>query len=151
MNFTIAAFADYLPKVLLVLLVLVVAVLANRVLRFRKVPFLRPFRSFLIWSFALLLILSNLGFDVTSLIAGLGIGGLAVALGLQSTLENIFSSITLLAEKTFAVGDTIRLTGSEEGKVLKMGFRSSILETADKKILIIPNKLLVNGIIEKKQ
>jgi len=131
--------------------VLLVAMLANRLIRFRKVPFLRPFRSFIIWTLAFLLILSNLGFDISSLLAGLGVGGIAVALGLQSTLESFFSSLTLITEKAFVVGDTIKLSGYDEGKVLKIGFRSSILETSEKHILIIPNKLLVSSIIEKKK
>jgi len=131
--------------------VLLIAVLANRLLRFRKIPFLKPFRSFIIWSLAFLLILSNLGFNISSLLAGLGVGGIAIALGLQSTLESFFSSLTLITEKPFALGDTIKLSGYDEGKVLKIGFRSSILETDAKRILIIPNKLLVSSVIEKKK
>jgi len=49
------------------------------------------------------------------------------------------------------LGDTIKLSGYDEGKVLKIGFRSSILETDAKRILIIPNKLLVSSVIEKKK
>lgn len=144
------AWSFYLLKLSLVLAIILAALMANRIIHFEKLPLLKPFRSFLIWTFAFLLILSNLGFNVSSLVAGLGLGGLAVALGLQSTLENIFSSLTLLTEKSFKVGDTIKLSGYEEGKVLKIGFRSSILKTENKYVLIIPNKLLVNGVIEKK-
>lgn len=138
-------------QVLLVAVVLVIVLLAQHFIRLRNVPFLRPFRTFLIWSFALLFILSNLGFDVTSLVAGLGVGGVAIALGLQTTLESLFSSLTIITEKTFHVGETIKLSGYEEGKVLKIGFRSTTLETSAKRILIIPNKLLITGVIDKKK
>lgn len=134
-----------------IIVVLLVAMLANRSTRLRKFPALKPFRSFIIWTLAFLLILSNLGFDISSLLAGLGVGGIAIALGLQSTLESLFSSLTLITEKPFVVGDTIKLSGYDEGTVLKIGFRSSILETAAKRILIIPNKLLVSSVIEKKK
>lgn len=139
----------YISRGVFTLVVISVAMLANRFIRFKKFPFLKPFRRILIWVFAVLLILSNLGFDITSIIAGLGIGGLALALGLQSTLESFFSSLTLLTDKAFVVGDTIRITGYDEGKVLKIGFRSTIIETAKKNILIIPNKILATGVIEK--
>ncbi len=131
--------------------VVLLAVLANRLIRLRKFPMLKPFRSFIIWTLAFLLVLSNLGFNISSLLTGLGVGGLVIALGLQSTLESFFSSLTLIAEKPFTVGDTIKLSGYDEGTVLKIGFRSSILETAAKRILIIPNKLLVSSVIEKKK
>lgn len=131
--------------------VVLLAVLANRLIRLRKFPMLKPFRSFIIWTLTFLLILSNLGFDISSLLAGLGVGGIAIALGLQSTLESFFSSLTLITERPFVVGDTIKLSGYDEGTVLKIGFRSSILETPAKRILIIPNKLLVSSVIEKKK
>lgn len=139
----------YLTRAVFIALVIIAAMLANRFIRFKKLTFLKPFRRVLIWVFAALLILSNLGFDITSIIAGLGIGGLALALGLQSTLESFFSSLTLLTDKAFVVGDTIKITGYDEGKVLKIGFRSTIIETAKKTILIIPNKTLATGVIEK--
>lgn len=135
----------------LIIAVLLIAALANRLIRLRKFPALKPFRSFIIWTLAFLLILSNLGFDISSLLAGLGVGGIAIALGLQSTLESFFSSLTLITEKPFVVGDTIKLSGFDEGTVLKIGFRSSVLETSAKRILIIPNKLLVSSVIEKKK
>lgn len=141
----------YVSRVAFALVVIILAMLANRFIRFKKFTFLKPFRRILIWIFAVLLILSNLGFDISSIIAGLGIGGIALALGMQSTLESFFSSLTLLTEKAFIVGDTIKIAGYDDGKVLKIGFRSTILETDDKRILIIPNKTLVTSVIEKKK
>lgn len=141
----------YLSRAIFVAVVIFFAVLANRLLRFKKFPFLRPFRKVLIWVLAILLILSNLGFNISSIIAGLGIGGLAVALGMQSTLESFFSSLTILTEKTFAVGDTIKISGYDEGTVLKIGFRSTVIETDKNRVLIIPNKTLATSVIEKKR
>jgi MscS family membrane protein len=142
---------DYITKGIFVVVVLALALLARRFIRFRQVPFLKPFRGVLIWGIAFLLILSNLGFNISSLLAAAGIGGIALALGMQSTLESFFSSLTLLTDKAFHVGDTIKIAGYDEGKVLKIGFRSTIVETANKRILIIPNKLLASGVIEKKK
>lgn len=140
----------YLSRAAFIVVVILVAMILNRI-KIRRFTFLKPFRKVIVWSFALLLILSNLGFNISSIIAGLGIGGLALALGMQSTLESFFSSLTLLTDKAFVVGDTIKIAGFDEGKVLKIGFRSTILETSNKTILIIPNKTLATGVIEKKK
>ncbi len=140
----------YLTRSAFIVTVILIAVILNSI-KIRRFTFLKPFRKVMVWSFALLLILSNLGFNISSIIAGLGIGGVALALGMQSTLESFFSSLTLLTDKAFTVGDTIKITGYDEGKVLKIGFRSTILETDKKTILIIPNKTLATGVIEKKK
>ncbi len=140
----------YLTRAVLIVVVILVAVLLNSI-KIRHLTFLKPFRKVIVWCFALLIILSNLGFNISSIIAGLGIGGVALALGMQSTLESFFSSLTLLTDKAFVVGDTIKITGYDEGKVLKIGFRSTIVETDKKTILIIPNKTLATGVIEKKK
>ncbi len=59
----------------------------------------------LLWLAVLILILDNIGFDITTLVAGLGIGGIAVALALQNILGDLFSSLSIVLDKTFAVGD----------------------------------------------
>ncbi len=82
--------------------------------------------------------LQNLGFHVTSLVAGLGIGGLAVALAGQRTLEHLFGGITLVADQPVRVGEFCRF-GDKVGTVIDIGLRSTWLRTPDRTLLSIPN------------
>ena len=95
----------------------------------------------MIWAFALLIILSNWGFNITSLIAGLGIGGIAVAFALQNILSDVFSSFSIFFDKPFQVGDFI-IVGSDMGTVEKIGLKSTRLRTLQGQELVISNKEL---------
>ena len=96
---------------------------------------------------ALMVALSELGYPVTSVIAGLGIGGVALALAAQKTVENLFGSISILADQPFRVGDTIRVDGIE-GTVERIGLRSTRLRTADRTMIIFANGKLADMRIE---
>src|SRR5690606_13885254 len=85
-----------------------------------------------------LFVLSNLDGNVGALIAGLGIGGLAVALAAQDTLCNLFGGIMVLADRPFQVGDWI-VIGDVEGTVEKVGFRSMRVRTFKSSLVTIPN------------
>lgn len=87
---------------------------------------------------ALAVWLENLGFEVTTLLAGLGIGGLAVALALQKPIENLISAITLYASQPVAVGDFYRF-GDKIGTVEEIGLQATIVRTLDNTIITIPN------------
>jgi MscS family membrane protein len=78
------------------------------------------------------------GQDVKTLLAGLGIAGLAVSLAAQDTIRNLFGSIMIFADQPFAIGDTVKLM-DYEGKVEDIGFRSTRLRTADGYVATIPN------------
>src|SRR6185437_319623 len=78
----------------------------------------------LLWVFGIFIVLSNAGVNITSLIAGLGIGGVAVALGLQSILSDLFSSFAIHFDKPFEVGDLI-LVGDQMGFVEKIGIKTT--------------------------
>jgi MscS family membrane protein len=93
---------------------------------------------------AALLVLQNLGYNVAGLLAGLGIGGLAVALAAKETLANLFGSIALLMDRTFQVGDRIK-QGDVEGVVEKIGLRSTRVRTAEGYAVSIPNQLITNA------
>jgi MscS family membrane protein len=80
--------------------------------------------------------------DVSTLLAGLGIGGLAFALGAQDSLKNLFGSFTLIADRPFVVGETVRIGGEGVGKVEYVGLRSTRIRTADDTLLIVPNSNL---------
>jgi MscS family membrane protein len=81
--------------------------------------------------------------NIASLIAGLGIGGLAIALAAKESLENLLGSFTIFLDKPFVIGDLIRINGIE-GTVEKIGFRSTRLRTPEKSYVTVPNKKLVD-------
>ena len=81
--------------------------------------------------------------DVISLITGLGIGGVALALAARATLENLFASFTLFTEQPFIVGDDIEL-GELIGKIEKVGFRSTRIRHVDGSLVFVPNQMLVS-------
>lgn len=87
---------------------------------------------------ALLVWLDNLGFEVTTILAGLGIGGVAVALALQKPIENLISAITLYTSQPVAVGDFCRF-GDNIGTVEEIGLRATKIRTLDDTIITVPN------------
>lgn len=94
-----------------------------------------------IWIVAILVVLSNLGVNITSLVASLGIGGIAIALALQNILGDLFSSFSLFIDKPFKVGDTIAI-GADTGKVEKIGLKSTRIRTLRGEQLVVSNKEL---------
>ncbi len=96
---------------------------------------------------ALMVALSELGYPVTTVIAGLGIGGVALALAAQKTVENLFGSVSILADQPFGVGDTIKVDGIE-GTVETIGLRSTRMRTVERTLVIIPNGKLADMRIE---
>ncbi|MEO7999671.1 MAG: mechanosensitive ion channel family protein, partial [Gemmatimonadaceae bacterium] len=96
---------------------------------------------------ALLVALSQFGYQVTSLLAGLGIGGIAVALAGQKTIEHLFGSVSLAADKAFRVGDFVRV-GTLEGTVERIGLRSTSFRTQERTIVRVPNGRLAEERIE---
>lgn len=84
-------------------------------------------------------ILSELGFPVSSLLAGLGIGGVAVALAGQKTVENLFGAFSLGIDQPFRLGDWVSVEGGVSGHVERIGMRSTRLRTAERTLVTIPN------------
>lgn len=101
----------------------------------------------LLWIIGGLTILSNLGIDVTSMITGLGIGGIAIALALQNVLSDMFASFSIFIDKPFKVGDYIK-AGSDSGTVEKIGIKTTRLRTLQGQELIISNKKMTDSVIE---
>jgi len=87
---------------------------------------------------ALLAVFQNLGFNATGILAGLGVGGLAVALAAQRSLENLFGGLSLIADQPVRVGDMCRF-GSQQGTVEDIGLRSTRVRTLDRTVVTIPN------------
>lgn len=95
-----------------------------------------------------ILIIQNLGYSVGSLLAGLGIGGLAIALAAQESLGNFFGSISLAADRTFKVGDWIAVGDRVDGTVEEIGLRSTKVRTWKRTLLSIPNKIIAGEVVE---
>ena len=100
-----------------------------------------------LWSIGGLMVLSNLGVNITSLIAGLGIGGVAVALALQNILGDLFSSFAIYLDKPFVVGDFI-VVGDKMGVVKKIGIKTTRIQALQGEELVLSNKDLTSSIIQ---
>lgn len=87
---------------------------------------------------ALLLILKRLGFDVSAILASLGIGGLAIAFATKDIIANFFQSIMLLFDNSFSQGDHV-VVGDIEGTVVETGFRKTTIRTFDNALVFVPN------------
>lgn len=97
---------------------------------------------------AVLLVMSVWGIEIGPLLAGLGIGGIAVAFALQSTLGNIFGGISLILDKTFKVGDIVKLESGQSGTIYDVGLRATKVKTWDNDIVTVPNGKLADSIIQ---
>lgn len=102
------------------------------------------FLKTIIWIFALLTALSNLGINVTSLVAGLGIGGIAIALAAQNILGDLFSSLAIYLDRPFIVGDSIKI-GETIGTVEKIGMKTTRVRAQQGEEIVFPNKDIVSA------
>ena len=102
------------------------------------VPLARTSGKIFVGAIGAVFILQNLDINITSLIAGLGLGGLAVALAAQDTLKNVLGGATILADKPFQVGDWV-IVGDIEGTVEQVGFRSTRVRTFADSLITVPN------------
>ncbi len=100
-----------------------------------------------LWVVAILMILANLGVDITSLVAGLGIGGVAVALALQNILGDLFSSFAIYFDKPFAPGDFI-VVGEHLGTVEKIGIKTTRIRALQGEEIVISNKELTSARVQ---
>lgn len=109
------------------------------------IPFIREAFKVFVVIFSIFFMLGAIfKLDITSLIAGLGIGGLAIALAAKESLENLLGSVTIFFDKPFVIGDLIKV-GSLEGNVERIGFRSTRIRTLEKTFVTVPNKKLVDS------
>ncbi len=112
------------------------------------VPFLRELAkiiSIVIGIFVMLGMVFKI--NVLTLIAGLGIGGIAIALAAKDSLENLFGSFTIFLDKPFVVGDLISVDGVE-GTIEKVGFRSTQIRSLNQSVVTIPNKKMIDDVLE---
>lgn len=99
------------------------------------------------WAIGLLLVLSNLGVNITSLVAGLGIGGVAVAFALQNILADLFSSFAIYFDKPFSVGDFI-IVGDKMGTVDRVGIKTTRIKALSGEELVFSNRELTSATIQ---
>lgn len=99
------------------------------------------------WSLGVLFVLSNLGIEVTSLLAGLGIGGIAIAFALQGILSDLFASFSIYFDKPFRIGDFV-VIGSDSGTVEKIGIKSTRLRTLQGEELVVSNAELTTARVQ---
>jgi MscS family membrane protein len=108
------------------------------------VPMLRKTLKVFTFVVGAIAIVQSYGYSVTSIVAGLGIGGLAVALAAQDTLANLFGSITIFLDRPFQIGDWI-VTGEVEGTIEEVGFRSTRIRTFYNSLVSVPNSKIANS------
>lgn len=97
-----------------------------------------------IWALVLLFMLDQLGFDITALVAGLGIGGIAIALAVQNVLGDLFASLSIVLDKPFVVGDFI-VVDSMRGTVERVGIKTTRVRSLDGEMLVFSNSDLLNS------
>ncbi|MBI2295597.1 MAG: mechanosensitive ion channel [Betaproteobacteria bacterium] len=103
-----------------------------------------------VWSLVLLLTLDQLDFDITALVAGLGIGGVAVALAVQNILGDLFASLSIVLDKPFEVGDFIVVDGLR-GTVERVGIKTTRVRSLDGELLVFSNADLLKSRIRNFQ
>ncbi|MDR0965007.1 MAG: mechanosensitive ion channel family protein [Myxococcales bacterium] len=111
------------------------------------VPLIRRVLKIAIVAIGLLFILQNLNVDIGSLLAGLGIGGIAIAMAAKETLANFFGSIVIFSDKPFQVGDWVVVDGAE-GVIEVVGFRSTRVRTFYDSIITVPNSKVADAKID---
>lgn len=110
-------------------------------------PIIRKSLKAVIWAMAIVIGLNNAGYNVGTLLAGLGLGGLAFAMAAKDSVANLFGGVTVFVDKPFKIGDRIVIDGYD-GTVSDMGLRSTKLKTLAGRIVTIPNKNFTEKYIE---
>jgi len=111
------------------------------------IPVVRKGLRSVIWILGTIVALNNAGYDVGALIAGLGIGGLALAMAAKDSVANIFGGIMIFTDKPFKVGDRIKINGFD-GSISEIGIRTSRMRTLEGRLVTIPNSLFTGDMVE---
>ncbi|MBN2053104.1 mechanosensitive ion channel family protein [Candidatus Woesearchaeota archaeon] len=110
-------------------------------------PIIRKVVKVVFWIIVIIMVIKNFGFDVSALLTGVGLGGLAFALAAQELLSNLFGGVAILTDKPFKIGDRIKV-GVNEGWVREIGLRTTRIETLDGTQLVIPNAEIAKSVLE---
>ncbi len=112
----------------------------------RLIPFVRTGLQLLVLSIGLVIIIQEWGYDVSGLIAGLGLGGLALSLAAQDTLSNIFGFTAVVGDRPFVVGEYIK-TKDVEGTIEHVGLRSTRVRQINQAVVTVPNSMMASAAI----
>ncbi len=104
------------------------------------VAFLQAFLKLIVYTIALVVVLSILGFDITAILAGLGIGGLAIGLAAQHAISDILGGLIIFLERPFSIGDTVKIGEAEPAQVVGLTWRITRLRDPDGIAINIPNR-----------
>jgi MscS family membrane protein len=110
-------------------------------------PIVRKGTKIIVWTIGLVVALNNAGYDVGALIAGLGIGGLALAMAAKDTVSNVFGGFTIFSDRPFKLNERVRVAGYD-GFIREIGVRSTRLETLDGTRVTIPNSKFSDSPVE---
>jgi len=111
------------------------------------VPFAEKFLKATVIVLAVVMVVREWGYDISGLLAGLGLGGLAFALAAKDMLANVFGSVMILTDRPFAIGDWIK-TPQVEGTVEEIGFRSTKVRTFANSLVSVPNSIIASNTVE---
>ena len=120
---------------------------ATRVVDLRLLPLIRRVGGVIIYAIGGLLLMDVLGINISPLIAGLGLGGLAVALAIQPTLANLFAGTYVMTEGVIATGDYIQLENGLKGYVVEVGWRSTRIRDWRNNLVVVPNSKFAETIV----
>jgi len=112
------------------------------------VPFFDKSAKVVVVAIGCVFIADVLGISPASLLAGLGIGGLAVALAAQDTVKNLFGSLTVVLDRPFEIGDDVRIGSDITGTVEEVGFRSTRIRTWENTLITVPNGNLISANVD---
>jgi len=104
----------------------------------KMTPIIKRVLLVIVWIIGIVMALSNVGVNIGALLGTLGIGGIAFALAAQDTVKNIFGAFTILTDKPFTIGDTVKIDNFE-GTIIDIGVRSTKMRDYDKRIITFPN------------
>ena len=123
----------------------------NHVVDLRLFPLIRRVGGVVVYGIGALLVLDVMDINISPLIAGLGLGGLAVALAIQPTLANLFAGTYVMTEGVIDTGDYIELESGVAGYVVEVGWRSTRIRTWGNNLVVVPNARFAETIITNYQ
>lgn len=137
-----------------------IAKIVSRILEkiFEKTPFpeeiekwIVKLSKYVVYIIGLFVAIAVAGFDLTSVIVGLGAFSIAISFAMSTVVQNFVSGVLVQADKAFKVGDEIKVQAFE-GKVIKVSIRTTVLETKDGDIVFVPNSIFItNPVIRRKE
>lgn len=123
---------------------------------FQKTPFpenvedaIAKISKYIVYAIGIFIIIAFLGFDLTSLMVGLGAFSIAVSFAMSTIIQNLVSGLLVQADKAFRIGDKIVIQGVE-GKVVKISVRTTVIETKEGHWVYIPNSLFMTNMVTRK-